>query len=128
MTASLHDDSGNILPSPFLTFIFLPLFCPLLSPFFFYYFPHNLFSRLSPSSSQTKESTTVTRSLAGGRPKNIIETVMPHPRHAYFLLLCEEGLPFTMLLTAERLTIFLDSASSQVSTLVVMVWNTTKKP
>ena len=38
-----------------------------------------------------------------------IETSMPHPSHAYFLLFREEGLPSTFF-TRGRLTIFRDSA------------------
>ena len=55
------------------------------------------------------ENITVTRSLAGGRStKNNRNCSMLYPNHAYFLLSCEEGLPYGIFLSGGRVTTFLD--------------------
>ena len=43
-----------------------------------------------------------------GGPRKIKETLLPHPSHAYFLLYCEEGLPYGMFLFGGRQSAFLD--------------------
>ena len=46
----------------------------------------------------------VTRSLAGEGPRKTIKTPMTLPSHAFFLLFCEEGLPYGMVLSGGNLT------------------------
>ncbi len=59
---------------------------------------------------QSQEKVTVTRSLTGGRSIRTIENILPHPKHAFFSLLSEEGFQLGIFLSGGRLNTFLDSA------------------